>query len=135
MLQLLTATIVSALAGVGWIISRWARKDALSERIERRLKLVALHQRMKGARLSVQDLAKMEQELSSETVADRAGFASKLSNRHPENCSPNDAAAAPTLGVAERPDPTSVEITPRLGFKDYSIQIRSGQGLCSVEEG
>ena len=70
MLQLMTATVVSALAGMGWLISRWLKRDAVSERIERRLKLVALHQRIKGAGLSEHDLKKIEQELSSKNGVD-----------------------------------------------------------------
>lgn len=49
MVRILAAGVTATLAGLGWLISRWLLRDALVERMDRRLKAVALHQRMRRA--------------------------------------------------------------------------------------
>lgn len=63
MVQVLAAAITATLAGLGWLISRWVKHDALTEHVDRRLKLIALHQRMTKAGLTLDDLKRLEKEL------------------------------------------------------------------------
>lgn len=63
MVQILAAGVTATLAGIGWLISRWLKRDALTERVDRRLKLIALHQRMTKAGLTLDDLERLEKEM------------------------------------------------------------------------
>ncbi|MBF0677320.1 MAG: hypothetical protein IR164_00105 [Devosia sp.] len=64
MAQVLAAAMTATLTGLGWIISRWLKRDALTERVDRRLKLIALHQRMREAGLTLNDLERLEERLN-----------------------------------------------------------------------
>lgn len=69
MIQILAAGLTATFAGLGWLIARWLQRDALMERVDRRLKLVALHQRMSCAGLTMRDLDLIERELEGEKPA------------------------------------------------------------------
>ena len=71
MVQVLTAAMTATLTGLGWIISRWVKRDAMMERVDRRLKLIALHQRMTKAGLTLDDLERLEKELGTGTSNER----------------------------------------------------------------
>lgn len=71
MVQVLTAAMTATLTGLGWLISRWVKRDALTERVDRRLKLIALHQRMTKAGLTLDDLERLEKELGTGTSNER----------------------------------------------------------------
>lgn len=62
--QILTAVVGAAMGGIGFFARRVLRRDALTEVIERRLRLVSLHQRMKAAGLTEQDLMDLERGLN-----------------------------------------------------------------------
>lgn len=70
MVQVLTAAMTATLTGLGWLISRWVKRDALTERVDRRLKLIALHQRMTKAGLTLDD-ERLEKELGTGTSNER----------------------------------------------------------------
>lgn len=63
--QALTSVVAAALSAIGFVARRWIRKDRLSELIDRRLKLVALHQKMTAAGLDDGDLDRLERRLAS----------------------------------------------------------------------
>lgn len=63
MVQVLAAAMTATLTGLGWLISRWVKRDAMTERVDRRLKLIALHQRMTKAGLTLDDIERLEKEL------------------------------------------------------------------------
>jgi HAMP domain-containing protein len=84
MVQVLTAAMTATLTGLGWLISRWLQRDALTERVDHRLKLVALHQRMTKAGLTLDDLERLEKELVT--------------------CHPNEVSGQKVDGIARRPD-------------------------------
>lgn len=73
MVQVLIAAINVMLAGLGWLITRWVKRDALTERVDRRLKLIALHQRMTKAGLTRDDLERLERRLSDRLSNNIAG--------------------------------------------------------------
>ena len=73
MVPVLTAAMTATLAGLGWLISRWVKRDAMMERVDRRLKLIALHQRMTKAGLTLDDLERLEKELVTGTSSEVSG--------------------------------------------------------------
>lgn len=58
--QILTSASTAALSAIGFVVSRWVRKDRTTEVIERRLKLVALHMKLTAAGLDGGDLDRWE---------------------------------------------------------------------------
>jgi hypothetical protein len=62
--QVLAAVVGAVLSAIGFVARRWIRKDRLSEVIERRLKLVALYQKMVAAGLDDGDLDRLERRLA-----------------------------------------------------------------------
>lgn len=70
--QIVTAGVTAALTGFGWLVARWLNRDAMTQRIDHRIKLILLHERMRRAGLSTNDLDRMEQELGGENESDRA---------------------------------------------------------------
>lgn len=84
MVQVLTAAMTATLTGLGWLISRWVKRDALTERVDRRLKLIALHQRMTKAGLSLDDLERLEKELVTGPSSEGSGRKVDGSARWPD---------------------------------------------------
>lgn len=72
MTQIVTAGVATALTGFGWLIARWLNRDAMTQRIDHRLKLILLHERMRRAGLSTNDLDRMERDLGEENESNRA---------------------------------------------------------------
>lgn len=66
--QILASVLAAALSAIGFIVRRWVRKDRMTEVIERRLKLVALHKKMTAAGLDDGDLDRLERRLASKTL-------------------------------------------------------------------
>lgn len=63
-MQQTIATLVAAvLGGLGYLVQRWLRHDAVSETINRRLKLVTLYQKMRTAGLDDAELERLERRL------------------------------------------------------------------------
>lgn len=73
MVQVLAAAMTATLTGLGWLISRWLKRDAMTERVDRRLKLIALHQRMTKAGLTLDDLERLEKELVTGSSGEGSG--------------------------------------------------------------
>lgn len=73
MVQVLAAAMTTTLTGLGWLISRWMKHDALTERVDRRLKLIALHQRMTKAGLTLDDLERLEKDLVTGPSSEGSG--------------------------------------------------------------
>jgi hypothetical protein len=63
--QILASGLAAVLSAIGFIVRRWIRKDRITEVIERRLKLVALHQKMAAAGLEDADLDRLERRLAN----------------------------------------------------------------------
>lgn len=85
--QILASALEAALSAIGFIVRRWIRKDRISEIIERRLKLVALYQKMIAAGLNVGDLDRLERHLA-EGAPRRDNGASDPSNAGPGPANP-----------------------------------------------
>jgi|EndMetStandDraft_9_1072997.scaffolds.fasta_scaffold4329624_1 hypothetical protein len=64
MQQVIAAVVAAGLAGIGFVVRRWWRRERLDEIIARRLKLVSLYQRMTAAKLDVKALEELERDLS-----------------------------------------------------------------------
>lgn len=65
MYQVIAAVLAAGFAGIGYVIRRWLRRERVDEVIARRLKLVALHQRMKAAKLDIKALEALEREITA----------------------------------------------------------------------
>lgn len=65
MLQIIATVVGAVLGAISWLIRRRVRNDVVDEALERRLKLVELHQRMKSAGLNAEALGRLENELIS----------------------------------------------------------------------
>lgn len=62
--QVMAAVFATGLAGIGYLIRRWMRRERVDDIIARRLKLVSLHQRMRAAKLDIEDLETFEREVT-----------------------------------------------------------------------
>lgn len=69
MLQIIATVVGAVLSAISWLIRRRVRNDVVDEALERRLKLVELHQRMKSAGLNAEALGRLENELISPTAS------------------------------------------------------------------
>lgn len=65
MYQVIAAVLAAVCAGIGYLIRRLLRRERVDEVIARRLKLVALHQRMQAAKLDVKALEALEREITA----------------------------------------------------------------------
>lgn len=61
--EVIAVVLAAALTGLGFLVRRWLGRESVDEIIARRLKLVALCQRMRSAKLDVESLERLEQEL------------------------------------------------------------------------
>jgi hypothetical protein len=62
--QIIGGVVAAALAGLGFLVRRWLRRESLDEVIARKLKLVTLYQKMKAAGIDRSELQRLEQEIS-----------------------------------------------------------------------
>lgn len=87
--QVLASVVTAALSAMGFVARRWIRKDRLTEVIDRRLKLVALHKKMIAAGLDHADLELLERRLADgpEKVCNGAKDTSNTTRDHAE-CPP-----------------------------------------------
>lgn len=90
--QILATVVGAVLGGFGFLARRFLERDPLTTVIDRRLRLVSLHQRMKAAGLTEKDLIQLERGLSQ----DEPG-ASRTKNAG------NPADSAPDPSVHQKP--------------------------------
>ncbi|QQR39027.1 hypothetical protein [Devosia rhizoryzae] len=64
--QILATVVGAVLGGLGFLARRLLERDPLATVIDRRLRLVSLHQRMKAAQLTENDLVQMERGLAQD---------------------------------------------------------------------
>ena len=84
--QILATVVGAFLGGLGFLARRFLERDPLITVIDRRLRLVSLHQRMKAAGLTENDLIRLEQGLSPDQLA---------ANRHESAGNPADSEPDP----------------------------------------
>jgi len=60
MYEVIAAAVAALLAGLGYLAKRWLRRESVDEVIARRLKLVALYQKMKSAGIDAAELERLE---------------------------------------------------------------------------
>ena len=63
MQQMIGTLVAAVLGGLGYLVQRWLRPDAVAETINRRLKLVTLYQKMRTAGLDDAELERLERRL------------------------------------------------------------------------
>lgn len=66
MQQVIAAIVTTTFGGLGFLILRWMRREAIDEAIARKLKLVTLYQRMTSAGLDSGELRRLELEIAQE---------------------------------------------------------------------
>ncbi|GAB5426643.1 MAG: hypothetical protein Devi2KO_01020 [Devosia indica] len=68
-MQQIMATVVGVvLSGIGFLLARWIRRDGFTDTINRRLKVLALHQRMKTANIDLNELRELEKALGKTAI-------------------------------------------------------------------
>lgn len=83
--QILATVVGAVLGGFGFLARRFLDRDPLTTVIDRRLRLVSLHQRMKAAGLTEKDLIQLERGLSQdEPGASRTKNAGKPADSAPD---------------------------------------------------
>jgi hypothetical protein len=90
--QILATVVGAVLGGFGFLARRFLERDPLTTVIDRRLRLVSLHQRMKAAGLTEKDLIQLERGLSQYEPG-----ASRTKNAG------NPADSAPDTSVHQKP--------------------------------
>lgn len=84
--QILATVVGAVMGGFGFLARRFLERDPLTTVIDRRLRLVSLHQRMKAAGLTEDDLIRLERGLSPDQLA---------AIRHESTGNPADSAPDP----------------------------------------
>jgi len=64
--QILATVVGAVLGGFGFLARRFLERDPMTTVIDRRLRLVSLHRRMKAAGLTEKDLIQLERRLSQD---------------------------------------------------------------------
>lgn len=68
MQQIMATVLGMVLSGIGFLLVRWIRRDGFTDTINRRLKVLALHQRMKAANIDLNELRELEKALGKPAV-------------------------------------------------------------------
>jgi len=85
--QILATMVGAVLGGLGFLARRFLERDPLTTVIDRRLRLVSLHQRMKAAGLTDKDLIQLERGLApDEMAANRLESARSLTESMSDTC-------------------------------------------------